>query len=261
MAMNTFPATFQAAVATAIGNESEAGYLAKFWRNVIYWLTENSLNGRRRLQACTDKILYRPGDAIKIEAIAHDESARVASGCRITVVVEPASFDDEPASDFSPLYWPSGVRRTSGEQSLYLAWSEALELVPSADSGRFSTELIIAESSGGVETGQALRIEVSAYQDLALFDSMSMDLQVLDDPFERQNPLPNPGLLERIASRSGGKFVSDAQALAAILRDLPTSQGPLVVRRSPAWDKWWILAILMVLLTVEWAWRRHLGLA
>ena len=41
---------------------NDARYYKKFWRNVIYWLTENSSIGRRRLLAETDKRLYRPGE-------------------------------------------------------------------------------------------------------------------------------------------------------------------------------------------------------
>ena len=43
--------------------EGDARYYKKFWRNAVYWLTENSSIGRRRLLAETDKRLYRPGRA------------------------------------------------------------------------------------------------------------------------------------------------------------------------------------------------------
>ena len=43
------------------------------------------------------------GEVIEAEAVAYDEGANVASGCQIVAVVEPATFDEEPASDFSPV--------------------------------------------------------------------------------------------------------------------------------------------------------------
>ncbi len=46
----------------------DARYYKKFWRNVVYWLTENSSIGRRRLLAQADKLLYRPGEPIVLRA-------------------------------------------------------------------------------------------------------------------------------------------------------------------------------------------------
>ena len=54
---------------------NDARYYKKLWRNIIYWLTENSSIGRRRLLAESDKRLYRPGETITLQARAFDENA------------------------------------------------------------------------------------------------------------------------------------------------------------------------------------------
>jgi hypothetical protein len=86
-------------------------------------------------------------------------------------------------------------------------------------------------------------------------------VQVLDDPRELQNPMPNPQAMSRLATLSGGQVLPDAAALAAVLRELPRSEGPPVVKKTPLWDSAWLLALLVGLLTIEWLGRRSVGLA
>ncbi len=80
----------------------DARYYKKFWRNVVYWLTENSSIGRRRLLAETDKRLYRPGEPIVLHARTFDENAAPTLDYRVVATVEPKSAGDI-SSDNSPL--------------------------------------------------------------------------------------------------------------------------------------------------------------
>ncbi|HEV3006611.1 MAG TPA: hypothetical protein VGX78_19225, partial [Pirellulales bacterium] len=100
-----------------------------------------------------------------------------------------------------------------------------------------------------------------AYEDLTQIDSTSLDIQVLHDPFEQQNPFPNHELLARLAASSGGKVLRSAADLAAVLAEVPLDVGPPIVKRLPLWSNAWVLGLLLGLLTVEWCWRRKLGLA
>ena len=236
-------------------------YYAKFWRNVIYWLSENSANGRRRLTADVDKMSYQPGETIKLQAVAYDEASNRATGCRVSVIIEPQSATAELDSDYAPVGWPDDVQRTSGEEGPYVAWGEELEMIERSDDGQYEIELPIADTPTQRSATQALRIEISAYEDYTLIDSTSLDVQILDDPFEAQNPLPDHELLSRIASLSGGKVLSDARSLAAAIDDLPAEIGPPEVHKVPLWSRWWLLILLLLLLTVEWTWRRSMGLA
>ena len=106
----------------------DARYYKKFWRNVIYWLTENSSIGRRRLLADTDKRLYRPGEPIVLHARTFDENAAPTLDYRVAVTVEPKSATDV-TSDNSPLRRPSVEPRPAGAQTPLLPWSEEFELV------------------------------------------------------------------------------------------------------------------------------------
>ena len=60
---------------------------------------------------------------------------------------------------------------------------------------------------------------------------------------------------------SGGKVLRTAEQLAAVLDEVPVSVGQPVIRRLPLWSNVWVLSLLIGLLTVEWCWRRTLGLA
>ena len=60
---------------------------------------------------------------------------------------------------------------------------------------------------------------------------------------------------------SGGKVLKGPTDLAAMLGRLPVSVGSPEVKMMPAWSRWWLLALLIGLLTVEWVWRRRVGLA
>jgi hypothetical protein len=46
-----------------------------------------------------------------------------------------------------------------------------------------------------------------------------------------------------------------------MLRELPVQVGPEEIRKVPLWSRWWLLGLLIGLLTTEWVWRRRLGLA
>ncbi len=243
--------------------QGDARYYKKFWRNAVYWLTENSSIGRRRLLAETDKRLYRPGEPIVLKARAFDENAAATLDYRVAVSVEPRSAA-ESTSDNSPLRKPSNGPTAVDDRAPLLPWGEEFDLSKVAGEKSYIASIPIADGKNlpiGVALTQGLRIELTAYEGNTQVDSTAIDVQVLDDPSEQQNPLPDHDLLRRVADASGGKVLRDSKDLAAMLAALPVAVGPSEVKAMPAWSRWWLLTLLIVLLTVEWAWRRRLGLA
>jgi uncharacterized membrane protein len=237
-------------------------YYAKLCRNLIYWLTENSAIGRRRLVASADKRFYRPGETISISAPTYDESAAPTKNYRVVAMVEPHVGPGEAEPEASPLRWPTGMPRTSGEEGPLIVWGEEFELPlgGTTHSPVHAIQLPLAEVLSSGTSSQSLRVELTAYEDLTQIDSTSLDIQVLHDPFEQQNPFPNHELLARLAAASGGKVLRTAADLAAVLADVPLDVGPPIVKRLPLWSNVWVLGLLLGLLTVEWCWRRKLGL-
>ena len=243
--------------------QGDARYYKKFWRNAAYWLTENSSIGRRRLLAETDKRLYRPGEPIVLKARAFDENASATLDYRVAVSIEPRSAS-ESTSDNSPLRKPAAGPTSVDDRSPLLPWGEEFDLAKLLEEKSYMARLPIAggkDLPAGVSLTQGLRIELTAYENNTQVDSTALDVQVLDDPTEQQNPLPDHALLKRVADDSGGSVLHDSKALAAMLADLPVAVGPSQIKAMPTWSRWWLLAPLIALLTVEWIWRRRIGLA
>ena len=246
---------------------------SKLWRNMVYWVTEGSSIGRRRITAEADKRFYRPGDSITFKAIAYDDSARRTTNLRVWSLFEPLSIEE--ASTYSPALWPEGIRRDSGETSPRIPWGEEVpfQKLPSGDA--YGLTLSLNEASDGSQGG--LRMELTAYEgedaanDKAALgqsfghgtqvDSMSIELHILSDPFEQQNPLPNHDLLIRVANLSGGKVLAKPDELAELLQTRRTIELESIQSQEPAWSGWWLWCLLGILLTLEWIVRRLSGFA
>jgi hypothetical protein len=234
----------------------------RFWRNTIYWLTENSFVGRRRLTATADKRFYEPRDTVALSATAYDEGAGITTEYRVLAMVEPQSLDVD--TDHAPIRWPSGIERASGEEGPLVLWGEEFE-IPIRPSGtgkpNYALELKLADAQAIGQSSGGMRIELTAYERDTQVDSTSLPLQVLHDPFEQQNPFPNHELLKQLATASGGTIISTPDQLTDVLRGVPVTTGPSRASKSPAWSNWWLLVGLIGILTAEWCVRRSVGLA
>ena len=243
--------------------EGDARYYKKFWRNAVYWLTENSSIGRRRLLAETDKRLYRPGEPIVLRSRAFDENAAPTLDYRVAVSVEPKTTTNS-TSDNSPLRKPTAGPASGDDRAPLLPYGEEFDLSKIAADKSYTASLGIALAKDlptGVALTQGLRIELTAYENNTQVDSTAIDVQILDDPSEQQNPLPDHDLLKRLATDSGGTVLTSASDLAGMLGRLPIAVGPPEIKAMPAWSRGWLLGSLIALLTVEWIWRRRIGLA
>ena len=81
---------------------------------------------------------------------------------------------------------------------------------------------------------------------------------------EFREPGADPTLLRQVALRSGGRPVP-LDSLGAFVEALRTSGAladrPLVREdETPLLDLWWLLALALGLLTVEWVWRKRTGM-
>ncbi|MDA1054065.1 MAG: glutamine amidotransferase [Planctomycetota bacterium] len=250
--------------------EGDSRYYAKFWRNVIYWLTEDSTIGRRRLIASHDKQYYNPGDEVSLRAIAYDEGANTTQAYRVVAMIEPKSALLDPDDFYSPVRWPNGVPREEGMEGPLVMWGEEFELPKSsADTAGslggnltgYGIELKLNDVLLSGAANEGLRIELTAMEDQTQVDSTSLEIHILHDPFEQQNPFPDHELLKEVARVSGGQVLESSDDLAAMITNVDVKQGPPVVRKSPLWSNWWMWSVIVGLLTTEWLWRRSVGLA
>ncbi len=242
------------------GEGEDNKYFARFVRNAIYWLTEDSAIGRRRLVASTDKRYYRPGETVAIAAQTFDESANRTGRYRVVAMLEPKQFDGAELPP-CPVKWPAGKPRTSGETGALAGWGEEIELNLDPETKQHVLALPLTEMLANGLAGQAFKLELTAYEGPTQIDSSSLDVQVLSDPHEQQNPLPNREFLESLAQSTGGSVLTSGAELGDLIAGLPIAEGPQTVRRTPLWSNEWFLGSLIALLAFEWFARRWLGLA
>ena len=236
-------------------------YFGRFWRNVVYWLTEASSIGRRRLSATTDKRYYKPGEKLKLIAHAFDEQSREASEYEIQVSMEPQEFTDDTPFE-APVRWPDRIPRDSGEEGPLVVWGETVRLPKASDAtGGFGMEFQLADSLVSGTASQAVRFELTVSQDGTMIDSTSVDVQILHDPFEQQNPFPDHKLMNALSEQTGGSVLNKSADLAKLISGLPVKTGAPKITTRPAWNRMWLLVSLLILLTIEWLMRRHYGLA
>ena len=243
-------------------SEAQNQYYSQFWRNVAYWLTEQSFIGRRRLVARVDKRYYGPGETITLTGSVFDESANETTEYRLVGMIEPQSFDDI-AADSSIIRWPNNVPRIEESESPFIFWGEEFEIPVTKIGGRdqYQIELTLAETLTSSTSNQSLRLELTAYEDYTQVDSTSVPIQILHDPFEQQNPFPDHEFLASLARESGGQVLENANALADMLTSLPVVRGPSEHTKAPTWSNWWVLCSLIGLISAEWSYRRWIGMA
>jgi uncharacterized membrane protein len=242
------------------GETGDNRHFAKFARNLVYWLTEDSAIGRRRLFATTDKRFYRPGETVAVAGHTFDEAANRTGRYRVVAMMEPRSLAG-PELPPCPVKWPAGRPRQPGESGPLAAWGEEIELLLDPNSKDRTLELLLSETVAAGGQGLAFKLELTAFDGQTQIDSCSLDVQVLGDPQEQQNPLPNREFLAAFARTTGGREFADGASLANALTELPVAAGSDTVRRTPAWSREWLLAVLIGVLAVEWFVRRWLGLA
>jgi uncharacterized membrane protein len=220
--------------------EGDNRYFRKFWRNVVRWLSENSLAGSRRLHVETDKIIYRPGETVRLTATAFDEAFEQTTACELTAGWAPA--DGEPSAPLpTELTADAALQEYRGE--LVARASEGLTL----------------QSAGDYAVMREARLQVAATESGEEFARTSVDIQLLDDSIELLDPRPAPENLETLAQLSGGQVFTRPAELTELLRGLQSSEGEVLVHKTPLWDRPWLWMSILFLLGIEWSLRRRAG--
>jgi uncharacterized membrane protein len=219
--------------------EGDNRYFRRFWRNVVRWLSENSISGNKRLLAETDRVIYRMGQPINITAHAYDERLQETSDYELVARFKTTVPGGDRAEAKSV---PLTVR--SGKN--YVGQMEAPTLVPSvAGQGKFVSpthELEVTATHQGKEVARTTTRVV-----------------VLPDVREFLDPKPRPELLAQTAQAAGGTVIRNSADLAALLATMSATAGDAVVTKQPLWDSPLVWLLILGLLAFEWALRRRAG--
>ena len=222
--------------------EGDNRYFRKFWRNVVYWLAENSDRSNPRLRVETDKVFYHPGEPIDINAHAYDEKLAETAAYRVVARLRrPTESEDKPFDE------------------------TATNLVPQPGGPVYRGKLSAPTASEVLEdpgsTVHQLWLDAAALDGDRVAAESSTLIQVIDDPVEFRDPRPDPSRLEGLARASAGRVIRTPEELAALLAEHPEAAVDEVVTRSPLWDRPWLWLLLLGVLSSEWILRRLKGLA
>lgn len=194
------------------------------WRNLLRWLVAHAaLLPGQHMALRADKVSFTPAEPASATLLLREERAR-SQVPHVELLREgaekPSTYTPAPLGDE-----PGAFRVLFGPLTL----------------GRYEARIVEAETR-------------SAAPDM-VFDVRSYAAESLDLK-------ARPDLMAQIAKQSGGAVLdgADSAGLEAQLRQHLERTRPQQVRRLPAWDRWWVLALVLALWCSVWALRRSGGL-
>lgn len=194
------------------------------WRQLLRWISSDTPE-QLRVTLSADRV--RPGGSVSVRAEVADSGYVRRNDARLTARVRTPSGQ---VSD-QPLEW---VVDRDGEYQAGITSNEA--------------GLHVIQVSTGDRPGEA-----------TLRDSVFVEVADLGAEFygaEMGKPL-----LQRLANETGGRFYTP-ETMHTLPEDIALSRrGVTVVNQMDLWDMPAVLMVLVVLLSVEWAYRRRRGLA
>ncbi len=199
-------------------------YYRRFWQRAVHWLAENSVRVKGSLFEASTPYLAWPGRApLTVHAATPDESMMT----RLSTVPCMAQIRGLPETR-TRLVWDAAARRFTG--ALARPASLPAEVIVDVE----------AVDPMDRETRKA-SFTVSAPR---------------TDP-ESAEPAARPDVLARLAEATGGKVLRSAGEAAAWLDERETAMNaPDRVGSMPAWDRAWVLAAVLLLLSADWMIRR-----
>jgi hypothetical protein len=196
------------------------------WRQLLRWITSET---PERLRVSTSADRVRPGGTVTIRAEVSDSSFVRRNDARLVARVRA----------------PSGAVRDL-----------ALEWVVDRDGEYQAT---YSSDEIGVHTVGVSNVAPSGAGPAAMEDSSFVAVADLNAEFygaEMRKPL-----LQRVANETGGRFYTP-ETMHTLPEDIALSKrGITVINQMDLWDMPAVLVLLVVLLSVEWAYRRRRGLA
>jgi hypothetical protein len=206
----------------------DSRYYRRFWVNAVRWLAAGKMgktNNAVNLELAQS--YAAPKEKVMAKVNVRDIYKREISSADVSVVL---SAKGKTNATYKANYDPASRS--------YFA-----QIVPEA-AGEFTL------TATATLKGQTLG------DDQQLLVSESVDREMAD-------VRANPGLMERLAKLSGGRSFTaasmDVSGIAATFANAP--EMVVELERHPLWDRAWMLAAVLGLLSVEWACRRWRGLS
>lgn len=195
-------------------------YYGKFWNRLFLWFVDDP--ELQNIRVSTDKAIYNPGDSAKIEVRGSE-----------------ADITDEHTKPVLTI--PDGEEKEINIQK--------------TSESRYSGETRVGEYGN-------YRVEVSE-EDYDLFtDSDINGISFTVEPAENEvrGPTANEGLLESIAEKTGGRFITTEENPKKLGIDKRKKRTITGYETVELWDSPLFFFLLVGLLSGEWLLRRRWGL-
>jgi hypothetical protein len=205
----------------------------RFWGQMIRWITaEQTGSGSEMVRLTTDQNRYKINEPVEITVWLKDQTGRPVSDQSLEVVARTldkvaATLTLDSDEEVAGRYFAKLEGLTPGTFEIVLQGAAVDELAATEEAKSQLRTLVTVESGD--------------------------DVEMLDTSTNR-------ALLEQIAEMTGGQTMpptamSELLELASLSPEVTET-----VQRSPLWNRWTNLWIVIGCLTVEWVVRKHKGL-
>jgi uncharacterized membrane protein len=194
-----------------------------FWKQILRWLVSNSPDP---VMITSDKDTYLPGETVRLNAdIANKSFERMNNAKVVAKVTNPDGVTEVVALD----------------------WNGSAE-------GTYQAEI-------GASTPGIYNVEVAATQGSENLGTNHTAFQVADRPREFYDAALNAGLLQSVASSTGGHYYPLSK-IGDVPEDAQYVEGESsLVEQKELWDVPILFMLLCVSFGGEWFWRKRKGLA
>ncbi len=202
----------------------------RFWGQAMRWgLGERLRAGQERFRAGTDRLVYGPEDAINVMARVLGEDFAGVENAALEAVLKTGEGREITRTR---------LQARAGSHGFY----EAL-LPPQGRAGACRLEVVRLDSPARERVETTLLVTASRR------------------PIEMGDVRPSKGVLEALAKGTGGRVVAP-DAVGSLAELFGEGRRTVRERREYAlWNNPFVLALLAVLLTLEWLLRKKGGLA
>lgn len=202
------------------GEEYDARLYSQFWKNMVLWLTHSSDDKTVRLGLEEKEWEYKTPATIRVWV--YDSYFKPLSDALVQLQV---TWADKTTDFFSP----------------------SLE-----------TEGVYSVTTDGKIKGPVV-LKAFVQRSNQPYGQDSLNAVVSESNIEESDLRPDFETLKEMARVSNGVYVPSAQFSVDQLREFQSESERKFGRKIALWKSPWIMALLLLLLLTEWAWRRWKG--
>jgi len=209
----------------SFGDSGDNQNYYKFWGNAIRWLIRDP--ALKPIRVTTDRDRYAAQSTVTARVRLVDDQYRPSVDAPVQLV---ATVDRANANDDVPPIKLEGRTNEVGEL--------IVRFTPSTD-GPWTL------------TAQAQEREALSDQDIFIVSS---------DPLELTSTAPQPKVLSALSNAGGGEALMFSESMKDIARKPPEMVQVNRRKDIPVWSNGWVLALMIIMPTLEWFLRRRWGL-